>query len=80
MTTEWQPWLLLALSLSTGVTGWWLREMWDSMKKMRADLEALREKIADTYIRRESLMDILRPVQDQLNRIEAALTHKMDKP
>ena len=80
MTMEWQPWLLLALSLSTGVTGWWLREMWDSMKKMRADLEALREKIADTYIRRESLMDILRPVQDQLNRIEAALTHKMDKP
>jgi septal ring factor EnvC (AmiA/AmiB activator) len=80
MTTEWQPWLLLALSLSTGVTGWWLREMWDSMKKMRADLEALREKIADTYIRRESLMDILRPVQDQLNRIEGALTHKVDKP
>ena len=80
MTTEWQPWLLLALSLSTGVTGWWLREMWDAMKKMRADLEALREKIADTYIRRESLMDILRPVQDQLNRIEGALTHKVDKP
>jgi septal ring factor EnvC (AmiA/AmiB activator) len=80
MTTEWQPWLLLALSLSTGVTGWWLREMWESMKKMRADLEALREKIADTYIRRESLMDILRPVQDQLNSIEGALTHKVDKP
>jgi len=35
--------------------------------------------IAETYIRRDGLRDALQPLQEQLSRIESALTNKADK-
>ena len=77
MTTE--QFALVGLSTMSGVMGWLLREVWEAVKRLRADLDDLRVNIAETYIRRDTLKDVLQPIQEQLNRIEAALIHKADK-
>lgn len=78
MTSE--QFVLIALSVVSAGLGWLLREMWGAVKSLRADLDDLRVNIAETYIRRDSLRDAMRPLEEQLTRIESALMHKADKP
>lgn len=70
---------LIALGTFSGVLGWLGREMWGAVKSLRQDIETLRVHLAETYIRRDGLRDALQPLQEQLSRIESALTHKADK-
>lgn len=70
---------LIALGTFSAVLGWLGRELWGAVKSLRSDLDSLRVHIAETYIRRDGLRDALQPLQDQLSRIESALTHKADK-
>ena len=78
MTSE--QFLLAVLSASSAVLGWLARELWAAVKQLRSDLDALRVHIAERYIRDDRLAEVMRPMTAQLDRIEAVLTSKADKP
>lgn len=74
---HWLVNILLAM-VSAGL-GWFCREIWSAVQKLRADLQAFELRISNEYVRYDRLQDALRPVLDKLQRIEDALTHKVDK-
>lgn len=72
--------VLFALGgVGLSVLGWFARVLYEATQSLRRDLSALEIKISAEYIRYDRLQDAMRPVMAQLNRIEEALTHKVDK-
>lgn len=70
---------MFGLACAAAVGGWLLRELWDAVKAMRKDLSALEVKLGSEYVRYDRLHDAMRPIIEQLQRIEESLTHKADR-
>lgn len=77
---NWQPWAIAGLGLITTIMGWFARQLWDAVQKLRADLDALRVHLAEHYPSYDRLEAILKPMQDLLIRIDSKLDQKVDKP
>jgi hypothetical protein len=67
------------LAITSGVLGWFGRELWSAVQKLRGDLYALEVKIGNDYIRYDRLQDTLKPILNKLDRIEELLSQKADK-
>lgn len=71
--------ILAAVSIATGVLGWFARQLWDAVQKLRTDLTALEIRIGTDYVRYDRLHDALRPIMDALVEIKDTLKSKVDK-
>lgn len=72
--------LLAALSVGGGVLGWFARELYGAVNKLKEDLKLLEVRIGTDYVRYDRLQDAMKPVLESLQEIKQALTHKVDKP
>ena len=73
-------WLINGLlSLVLFGIGWFCRELWSAVQKLRSDLSDLEVSIGKDYVRYDRLQDALKPLARALERIEEALNHKVDK-
>lgn len=77
---NWEPWAIFALGIVSAATGWFVGQMWSALNELRVDLDALRVHLAQAYPTYDRLTEAMRPMLTQLDRIESALTHKVDKP
>ena len=68
------------LGLVCALLGWLGREVWGAVQKLRADLSTLEVKLGTDYVRYDRLQDVMKPVMQKLDRIEDALSHKVDRP
>ena len=71
---------LVILSIAMSVIGWFARELYAATQKLRQDLSDLEVRIAENFVRHDRLQESFRPLHEQLNRIEASLIRKADKP
>lgn len=71
--------ILAVVSIATGVLGWFARQLWDAVQKLRTDLTVLEIKIGTDYVRYDRLQDAFRPVMDALAEIKDTLKNKVDK-
>lgn len=67
------------LAITSGVLGWFGRELWSEVQKLRTDLYALEVRIGNDYIRYDRLQDTLKPILSKLDRIEELPSQKADK-
>ncbi len=74
------PFVLFILGLACAVLGWFLRQMYDALGKLKDDLAAMRFDIGSNYVRYDRLQDALKPLLDGLGEIKEALRGKADKP
>lgn len=72
--------LLGMLGLACSVIGWFARELYMAINKLKEDLGRLEIRIGTDYVRYDRLQDALKPIKDTLDDIKAALSHKADKP
>jgi len=77
---ELTPWLLAGLGFVCTILGWFARVLWEAVKDLRRDLDALRVYLAQEYPSYKRLEGLLEPITKQLDRIEEALRGKVDKP
>lgn len=77
MTLE-QAFIVL-LGLACGVLGWFGRELYAAVNKLKDDIRLLEVRIGTDYVRYDRLQDALRPVMETLNEIKRTLEHKVDK-
>jgi cell division protein FtsB len=68
------------ISACCGVLGWFARELYAAMQKLRQDLSALEVRLGTDYVRYDRLKDMLSPIKEGIDEIKAAMTHKADKP
>jgi hypothetical protein len=78
MTTE--QILIGLLSIVSTVIGWFARELYSAVNKLREDLGKLEVRISTDYVRYDRLAEVLKPLSEGIRRIEDALIHKVDKP
>ena len=77
MSTE-QTFIAL-LTIGGGILGWFARELYTAVNRLREDMQKLEVKLSSEYVRYDRLQDALKPIMEALNEIKQALTHKVDK-
>lgn len=70
----------IVVGLIGALGGFILRATWSALEKMRDDLTKLQENIGATYVRRDDFRDHAARIELILERIEAKLDGKVDKP
>jgi hypothetical protein len=71
--------LIMALGLGFSVLGWFARELWNAVQKLKEELSKLEIKISSEFVRYDRMQDALKPVLDKLDRIEVSLSNKADR-
>lgn len=83
---ETQSLINVAIAICGGLGGFVLKAVWDGLNELRAADQVLADKVqrievlvAGNYVTWDGMKDVIRPINDALNRIEQKLDHKADK-
>jgi hypothetical protein len=68
---------IIALGLAT--YGWFFREIWSSIKDLKADFVGLQTGIPDLYLKRDEFREFRQEFLQVSQRIEDKLDKKVDK-
>jgi peptidoglycan hydrolase CwlO-like protein len=60
--------------------GFVIRALWDAMTMLQKDLQQMQNSLSETYVRRDDFRDHASRIEGALERIEAKLDHKADRP
>ena len=71
--------LNVAFSLILVLIGWFLRIMWDSIKRLQNDMAELERHASETYVRRDDYRDDMAEVKSMLRQIFEILNSKVDR-
>jgi len=61
------------------LAGWFLRIMWDSIKRLQQDQAELERHVSETYVRRDDYRDDMAELKAMLRQIMSKLDDKADK-
>lgn len=67
------------IGLTCGALGWFARELYSAVNRLRDDLQKLEVKLSAEYVRYDRMQDAFKPIMQALDEIKQALTHKADK-
>lgn len=71
---------LVLLGGCMAALGWFSREMYGAVQKLKEDLAKLEIKIGTDFVRYDRLREMLEPIGRSLDEIKEALREKVDKP
>lgn len=74
-----QPVLMLLLTVINGIIGWFAREIWAAIQKLKEDVSKLEVLVGTEYVRYDRLKDALQPIMDALSEIKHTMNTKADK-
>lgn len=76
---DWQNVInLIGGALLTAV-GWWCREIWDSVKRLKEDIQKIEVDLPTNYVRKVDIDARLDKIDNVLERIFDKLDEKADK-
>ena len=67
------------LSVAMVALGWFLRIIWDSIKRLQTDMSELERHASETYVRRDDYRDDMAELKAMLRQIMSKLDDKQDK-
>ena len=76
---DWQNVINFAGGALLAAVGWWCREIWDSVKALRADIRKIEVDLPTNYVRRVDIDARLDKIDSVLERIFDKLDDKVDK-
>ena len=71
--------LNIAFSFILILIGWFLRIMWDSIKRLQNDMSELERHAFETYVRRDDYRDDMAEVKTMLRQIFETINNKVDR-
>ena len=66
-------------SVVIGVIGWWCRQIWDSIQKLKDDVKDIEVSLPNTYVKQTDINARLDRIDSTLERIFDKLDEKADK-
>jgi hypothetical protein len=69
----------IGVGLFFSVGGWFFRQLWDAVAKLRADLHAIEKDLPVVYVRKEDFTEIMREIRGMFEKIHDKLDGKVDK-
>lgn len=76
---EFQNILNLVGSCALAFIGWWCRQIWDSIQKLKDDIKRIEIDLPKHYLAKEDYKDDIDEIKHMLNDIYKELRNKADK-
>jgi predicted HAD superfamily phosphohydrolase len=88
---DWQMIMNIAVGAALTSAGWFLRQLWEAMERLRRDIHSLEVDLPSIYARKDEIREILKELKDDhkedmkelkaiLEKIFLRLDDKADKP
>lgn len=59
--------------------GWWAKEIWSALNKLREDIHEIEVDLPSSYIKKEDFNDAMKTLNDKLDKIWYKLEEKADR-
>ena len=59
--------------------GWWAREIWTALTKLREDIHDIEVDLPSNYLKKDEFNDAMKTLNDKLDKIWAKLADKADR-
>lgn len=76
---DWQHIINLVGGAALATIGWFARQLWDAVQKLKADMSRLELSISDNYVKKDDWKDGIREIRDMLGKIFDKLDNKADR-
>lgn len=76
---DWQMIINFAGAAFLAAMGWWCREIWDSIKALKADIRTIEIDLPKNYVSKTEINSRLDRIDNVLERIFDKLDEKVDK-
>ena len=76
---DWQNLINIAGGAALAVVGWFARQLWDSVKELKADIGDLRLHVSETYVKKSEMETLEAQMDKRFDRIELLLDRLYEK-
>jgi hypothetical protein len=66
---DWQNLINLAGGAALATIGWFARQLWDAVQKLKADMSRLELSISDNYVKKDDWKDGIKELKEMLGKI-----------
>jgi len=76
---DWQNIINVGGGTALAVAGWFARQLWDSVKELKADIADLRLHISESYVKKSEIESLKTEMDKRFDRVEMLLDRLFDK-
>jgi len=76
---DWQNLINLVGGAALAVIGWFARQLWDAVQKLKTDMSKLELSISDNYVKKDDFKDGIKELKEMLGKIFDKLDAKADR-
>lgn len=76
---DWQNLFNLVWGVALPVGGWFARQLWDSVKELKADIADLRLHMSETYVKKSEVETLRGEMDKRFDRLEQMIARLYDK-
>jgi S-adenosylmethionine:tRNA-ribosyltransferase-isomerase (queuine synthetase) len=76
---DWQNLINIAGGAALATIGWFARQLWDSVKELKADIADLRLHVSETYVKKSEMETLEAQMDKRFDRVEQMIVKLYDK-
>ena len=76
---DWQNVINIGIGSLLAVGGWFARQLWDAVQKLKSDISRLELTISDNYVKKDDWKDGIKELKEMLGKIFDKLDAKQDR-
>ena len=76
---DWQNIINVGGGTALAVAGWFARQLWDSVKELKADIADLRLHMSETYVKKSEVETLRGEMDKRFDRLEQMIARLYDK-
>ena len=76
---DWQNVINVGGAAALATIGWFARQLWDSVKELKADIADLRLHMSETYVKKSEVETLRGEMDKRFDRLEQMIARLYDK-
>ena len=76
---DWQQIINLVFGVALPVAGWFFRQLWDAVQKLKDDIKKIEIDLPTSYVKKKELESQYNKIEAMLEKIWDRLDQKVDK-
>ena len=76
---DWQNVINFGAGSLLAIGGWFCRQLWDSVKELKADIADLKLHVSETYVKKSDVESLRSDMDKRFDRIEQMIARLYDK-